>query len=155
MDALDQMTYLEQVVLETKRACANVPVSFGKAKTDFVIGGFTIPKGTFVFMSVYANNIDGGSFSEPEKFDPDRFSPGRAEHQKHKHAYQPQGAGPETGHRCAGVDFSSVFMKAFTALSVRDLKWTLPEQDLEVRWDVVPPEPKDGLRAVVERVAKK
>lgn len=27
---------------------------------------------------------------------------------------------------------------------------TLPKQDLSVRGDIVPPEPKDGLRAIVE-----
>lgn len=151
LEKLDAMPYLDQVVLETKRACANVPVSFGKAKKDFEIGGYAVKAGTFVFMSVYANNIDKRTFLEPTRFDPDRFGEARAEHRRHPHAYQPQGAGPDTGHRCAGVDFSSVFMKAFTALLVRDLRWTLPEQALELRWNVVPPEPKDGLRAIVRR----
>lgn len=152
MAKLDAMPYLEQVMLETKRACANVPISFGKAKKDFEISGYGIKEGTFVFMSVYANNIDERSFQDAQKFDPDRFGPKRKEHKQHEHAYQPQGAGPDSGHKCAGVDFSSVFMKAFAALLVRDLTWTLPEQKLELRWDIVPPEPKDGLRAIVARV---
>jgi hypothetical protein len=42
-------------------------------------------------------------------------------------------------------------MKAFTAHLVRDVTWTLPEQSLDLRWDIVPPEQKDGLRAIVER----
>lgn len=155
MTQLDAMPYLEQVMLETKRACANVPISFGKAKKDFEIAGYGIAQGTFVFMSVYANNVDERSFLDARKFDPDRFGPKRKEHKQHEHAYQPQGAGTDAGHRCAGVDFSSVFMKAFTALLVRDVKWTLPEQKLELRWDIVPPEPKDGLRAIVRRVAAK
>lgn len=151
MEKLDAMPYLEQMMLETKRACANVPISFGKAKKDFEIGGYGIKEGTFVFMSVHGNNVDATTFAEPSKFDPDRFDATRAEHKKHPHAYQPQGAGVDTGHRCAGVDFSSIFMKAFTALLVRDLTWTLPEQALDLRWDIVPPEPRDGLRAVIER----
>ena len=154
IETLDAMPYLARVVLETKRACANVPVSFGRAKKDFELGGFAIKEGMFVFMSVFANNQDGKMFEAPEKFDPERFAPGRDERQRHVHAYQPQGAGKPTGHLCAGVDFSTVFMKAFTALAVRDLTWTLPAQKLDLRWDIVPPEPKDGLRAQVRRVTK-
>jgi cytochrome P450 len=153
LEKLDAMPYLEQMMLETKRACPNVPVSSGRAKKDFELGGYTIKQGTLIFMSVYANNLDAGSFAEPAKFDPERFGAARAEHLKHKHAYQPQGAGVDLDHRCAGVDFSSIFMKAFTAHLVRDFEWTLPEQSLDFRWDIVPPEQKDGLLAVVARRA--
>jgi retinoid hydroxylase len=150
LDRLGQMTYLDAIVNETKRACPNVPVSFGRAKKDFELGGYAIKEGFFVFMSVYANNIDPRFYPAPEKFEPERFSDERRENEKHVHAYQPQGAGTDAGHRCAGVDFSSIFMKVFTALLVRDVRWTLPAQDLSPRWDIIPPEPKDGLRAVVE-----
>lgn len=150
LEALGRMPYLERVVLETKRACPNVPVSFGRARKDFEIGGYRVKQGWFVFMSVYANNIDERYFPSPESFDPDRFAPERAEHARHRHAYQPQGAGKDSGHRCAGKDFSTVFMQIFLARLIRDVTWTLPDQELGLRWDVVPPEPRGGLKANVK-----
>jgi retinoid hydroxylase len=150
-ERLQAMEYLERVVLETKRACPNVPVSFGRAKESFSIGGYDVPKGHFVFMAVHANNMDAKMFPSPEAFDPDRYAAGRAEHQKHPHAYQPQGAGKAEGHKCAGADFSTVFMKVFLVRLVERASFTLPEQDLSLRWDIIPPEPRDGLRAKVRR----
>ena len=37
-------------------------------------------------------------------------------------------------------------MAAFAAHLVRDYDWSLPEQDLRLQWELVPPEPQDGLR---------
>jgi len=149
---LRDMPYLHQIVLETKRHCPNVPVSFGRAKRTFELRGYTIPEGWLVFMAVVENNMQDSIYRSPETFDPERFSPERAEHEKHKHAFQPQGAGPELGHRCAGADFSTVFMQVFTALLVRDFKYSLPEQDLSLRCDMIPPEPRDGLLVRLERL---
>jgi cytochrome P450 len=150
-ERLEAMPYLERVVLETKRACPNVPLSFGRARETFSIGGYEVPKGHFVLMSVHANNLDPKMFPSPETFDPDRFAAGRAEHERHPHAYQPQGAGKPEGHQCAGVDFSTVFMKVFLARLVERASFSLPEQDLSLRWNIVPPEPHDGLLARVRR----
>jgi retinoid hydroxylase len=151
LEKLLALPYLEQVMLESKRACPNVPVSFGRAKQDFELAGHLVKKDSQLFMGVYANNMDATYFPNPDAFDPDRFSQERAEHKRHRHAYQPQGPGPELGHRCAGLDFSSLFIKVFFVMLARDASWTLPEQDLGLRWDIMPPEPRDGLRAAVTK----
>jgi cytochrome P450 len=56
----------------------------------------------------------------------------------------PQGAGPLTGHKCAGYDFATAMMQLFIALAVRSADWEIPAQDMSMRW-VVPPEHKSGL----------
>jgi cytochrome P450 len=126
-------------------------VSFGRARQDFELGGYTIPKDTQVFMAIMQNNLNRDVWTSPETFDPDRFGEGRREHEKHPHAYQPQGAGGERSHRCAGADFSSIFMQLFTIRLVRDNVVTLPPQELSLRMGMLPPEPKDGLRATIRR----
>ncbi|MBI5716922.1 MAG: cytochrome P450 [Burkholderiales bacterium] len=140
---LRAMPYLAQVVDEVKRTCPNVPMSFGRAKTDIDIAGCTIPRGTLVMMAVYESNL-ATVFTAPEKFDPERFSPERDERKRAPDAFAPQGAGELTGHKCAGFDFATVMMQLFAVLALRTATWDLPEQDLSIKW-VVPPEHRSGL----------
>jgi cytochrome P450 len=147
---LRQAPLLLETVMEAKRVTRNVPVSFGKAKKDFEFHGYTVPAGWHVFLAVGENNRQKSVFADPERFDPDRFGPGRAEHESHPHAFVPQGPGPQLGHKCAGLDFSTLFMQVFVALLVRGYTWEIPqEQDFSLRLDIVPPEPRGGLRAFV------
>lgn len=141
---LRQMPFLLQVVNEIKRTTPNVPVAFGRARTDFELDGYTIPKGWNVMMAVVEHNFDG-IFSEPRKFDPDRFSVERAEEKRHPHAFAPQGAGPLEGHKCAGYDYATVFMQVFAVALLRDYAWELPPQDLTLKYSLIPPEQKSGL----------
>ena len=140
---LRAMPYLMQVVDEVKRTCPNVPMSFGRAKSDFDIDGYTIPRDTLVMMAVYESNLDP-VFTAPASFDPDRFSPERDERRRAPDAFAPQGAGELSGHKCAGFDFATVMMQLFAVLALRTANWELPAQDLSLRW-VVPPEHRSGL----------
>jgi cytochrome P450 len=144
------MPYLEQVVMEVKRTCPNVPVSFGKARAPITLGAFTIPAGWNVMMAVGEHNMNR-IFTEPAKFDPDRFSSARAEHKKSPHAFAPQGAGSvEGGHKCAGYDYSTLFMDLFAILLVRAYRWQVPSQDLSLDGSLIPPEIRSGLRLRLE-----
>jgi cytochrome P450 len=140
--------YLMQVVNEVRRLTPIVPIVFGKARRPFAVDGFVVPAGWGVAAAVWANDREAATFAEPERFDPDRFG-ARAEQNAHAYAYTPQGAGPPDGHRCPGFDLTAIFMALFTARLVRGYSWTLPVQDLAPNWSVVPPVPRDGLRAVV------
>lgn len=149
---LRQMPYLDQVVMEVKRTCPNVPVSFGRARVPIRIGDVTIPAGWKVMMAVGAHNLNR-IFTEPEKFDPDRFGQPRAEQNRHPHAFAPQGAGSVLGgHKCAGYDYSTVFMQLFAVLVARGYTWEVPPQDLSMNRALVPPEFKSGLRVVIRKL---
>lgn len=148
---LRQMPYLDQVVMEVKRTCPNVPVSFGRARVPVRIGELTIPAGWNVMMALGAHNRNP-IFDEPEKFDPDRFGPPRAEQGRHPHAFAPQGAGSVLeGHKCAGYDYSTVFMQLFAVLLTRGYTWDVPPQDLSMNKALIPPEFKGGLRVVIRK----
>lgn len=148
---LRQMPFLLQVVNELKRTTPNVPVAFGRARSEFELNGYTIPAGWSVMMAVVEHNFDG-IFSEPGKFDPDRFSPERAEEKRHPHAFAPQGAGAMEGHKCAGYDYSTVFMQVFAVVLLRDFAWELPPQDLRLKFSLIPPEQKSGLVVRLRKV---
>lgn len=149
VEALAKLRTCFSVVLETKRYVPLVPLAFGRAKRTFTCAGQAVPEGWTCWLALTVNNKDPEIFSEPTKFDPDRFGPGRAEHEKHPMAFIPQGAAPPAGqvnHRCLGLDYSTFLTLSFLTLLVRGYTWELPAQDLSYRWTTIPPEPKDGMR---------
>ncbi len=149
-ERLRAMPHLLRVVMETKRLTPIIPAVFGIARRDFTFRGVTVPAGWMVMWDVLGTNTDAAVYTDADRFDPDRFGPGREEHRRHEHAFVPQGGGPPTGHRCAGVDFSTILMSVFLIVVLRDYRWELPEQDLGYEWRKTPPEPRSGLLAVVE-----
>jgi retinoid hydroxylase len=147
--ALATMPYLLQVVNEVRRLCPIVPVVFGKTSRDFTLDGVTVPAGWMLLWALMPSHIEQSVYTDPQKFDPDRFAAERAEDRRHEHAYVPQGAGAVTGHRCPGFDLVTVIMEVFAIVLLRNHSWELPPQNLEKNWSSTPPEAMDGLRARV------
>ncbi len=79
---------------------------------DDVIGGQPIKAGTTVFISQYLVQNSPKLWDEPEKFDPDRFSPERIA-QRSQFAYFPFGAGPRV---CIGSNFALMEMQFSIAM---------------------------------------
>jgi cytochrome P450 len=154
LDALLALPVLRRTVMEIKRLCPIVPAQFARARVSFEVEGYTVPEGAMVLWGVRSTNIFAGTYGEPTKFDPDRFVPsvegGRGEHEKHEHAFVPQGPGPEGGHRCPGVDLATLFMSVFIVRLLQGYTWEIPAQDLGMRWNLIPPEPVDGLRVKLQ-----
>jgi cytochrome P450 len=151
LGSLHQLVVSTQVVNETKRLVPLVPLAFGRARRSFSCEGYLVPEGWRVYLALSLRNHDPAVWSAPERFDPGRFAPERAEHNRHPLAFIPQGAGPPTGHQCLGLEYSTVLTLVFLVLLVRDYDWELPAQDLSYRWNTIPPEPRDGLRVRVRR----
>jgi cytochrome P450 len=147
LDQLTAMPYLLQVVLEVKRVTPIISIAFGRAARALTVARHTIPAGWRVWMSVRASNLDAEVYTEPLRFDPDRFVAGHAEADRYPFAFSPQGAGdPAVTHHCAAVDYTTYFLMVFTTLMLRGYTWELPPQRLAYRWDSSPPAPRDGLR---------
>jgi cytochrome P450 len=149
--ALARMPLLLQFVKETKRHTPILPFIFAKAKQQFEVGGFTVPEGWMVLWALRETNMWEGVFRDPAHFDPERFGDARKEDAASEHAFVPQGVGPETGHRCPGLDYATLFMQLFAAHLVRDYDLSLPAQDTSYQWKLIPPEPKGGLRLHLKR----
>ena len=152
LEGLAAMPLLERVSMEIRRLAPVVFVGFGKARETFEFAGHTVPKGWAVLWGLRSSHLRPEIYEQPEEFDPPRFAPPRAEHRKHECAFVPNGAGPATGHKCAGYEFAPLFLQVFLAELCRGYDVTLTEpQDLERDWSRVPPEPREGLRATVRR----
>ncbi|WJX71084.1 sterol 22-desaturase [Trifolium repens] len=72
---------------------------------------YSIPKGTIVFPSVFESSFQG--FTEPDRFDPDRFSEGRKEDQIFKRNFLAFGVGP---HQCVGQRYALNQLVLFIAM---------------------------------------
>ena len=144
VDALARLATCTNVVREAKRFVPIVPLAFGRAAQGFRCGGYDVPQGWTVYLALHLNNHDPRVFRDPWRFDPDRFADGRAEHGAHPLAFIPQGAEPATGHRCLGLDYSTLLVQTFMTLLLRGYRWSLPAQDSRS-------EPQDGPTGAARR----
>ncbi len=142
-DHLQRMTYLGQVLMEVERMYPPVPGGFRGVAESFELAGHTIPKGFRLSYRVHEAHRDPSVFREPERFDPDRFGPARAEHKKRRVALLGFGGGPRV---CLGMAFAKTEMKIVLSHLLRKSAWQLaPRQDLS---DALVPmrAPRSGLR---------
>jgi cytochrome P450 len=80
------------------------------ALRDVDLGSWRVPAGAGVFPLLGAVMLDAGWWTDPQRFDPDRFTESRAEDKKHKGLFLPFGAG---AHACIGAQLANLEVKAF------------------------------------------
>lgn len=97
---------------EALRLSPPVPFSPRLALEDVVITGVPVPAGTGVAAASMTLHRHPDWWSEPDRFDPDRFAPGRAEHTAHSHLFVPFGGG---AHLCIGNHVAELVVKAVVA----------------------------------------
>ncbi len=146
---LKQMTYLDQVIKEVLRLIPPVGGGFREVIQACEFNGYSIPKGWSVLYNVPKTNQDSSVYTEPSKFDPERFAPSRAEDKSKPFSHVTFGGGMR---ECIGKEFAKLEMKLFAALLVRDYEWELlPGQDLTI---IPAPTayPKDKLKVKFSRL---
>ncbi|GFW36027.1 cytochrome P450 4V2 [Trichonephila clavipes] len=113
---LNQLNYLHCVLMESNRIYPTVPIFGREALKDTVICGYTIPKGASCAVPSYFLHRDENVFPDPEKFDPDRFSPQNST-KIPEGAYVPFSAGPRN---CIGQRFAWMEMKTIMSAILRN-----------------------------------
>ncbi len=135
--------YLEAVVNETLRVRPVVDQAVRKLKRPTELGGYTLPRGTFVAASILAVHLSQ-QYEDPEEFRPERFLGRPAP----PYALIPFGGGVR---RCVGASFAVMEMKTIlrTVLERIELRAARSRPERPIRWRRFTVSPSRGARVVV------
>jgi cytochrome P450 len=137
-----RLPYTTRVFEESMRLYPPAWLVARRALHDEEFGGYVVPKGTMVGVAPYAIHRHPAFWPEPERFDPDRFLPERAEGRP-KYAYFPFGGGQRL---CIGIHFAMMEAVIILAmLSQRVRLATVPGHPV-VPQALVTLRPKHGIK---------
>jgi cytochrome P450 len=111
------LPYTEMVVAETMRLYPPAWALGRLALEDHEVGGYLIPRGSLVLVSQYVVQRDPRFWPDPERFDPERWTP-EAKGARPQFAYFPFGGGPR---RCVGEGFA--WTEAVLMLAALARRW--------------------------------
>ncbi|XP_060804384.1 cytochrome P450 6B1-like [Amyelois transitella] len=105
-DCVNELKYMDKVFDETLRIYPVVSMLQRRAETNYKFPGsdLEIKKGQICYISPWGIHHDPKIYPNPEKFDPERFSPENIG-KRHPCAYLPFGLGPRN---CIGMRFAKV-----------------------------------------------
>ncbi len=120
------------------------------ALRDFEFNGHIIPAHTNVLVSALVTHYMPEYWSNPNEFDPQRFSPERAEDKKDFNQYIPFGGG---AHKCLGLHFAQVQGKMFLFHLLKNYRITKDRKMTSYKYNNVPLTfPTDGLPLTFTRI---
>lgn len=109
---------------------------------DISYDDWSFPKGTFFSISLSYFQKDKDIWTEPERWDPERFNKERKEDKKCPYAYAPFGAGL---HYCIGYAFAEMQINLIMGKLLQSYRLKLRDE-YELTMRAIPlHEPKDGL----------
>jgi cytochrome P450 len=143
---LPQLRYAEMILSEALRLYPPAWAIGRMAKSDFSLGDVEIPAKSICILSPYLVQRDARWFPDPEKFDPDRWTP-EAREARPKFAYYPFGGGARV---CIGERFA--WMEGVIVMAAIAQKWRLRlEQGQHVEpLPLITLRVRDGLRMIPE-----
>ena len=103
METLENLPYLRRCILETLRLYPSAWfIGIRESMAETSLGEYRVKKGSYILISPYAMHRLPRYFPDPERFDPDRFTP-ENEKKIPGGAYIPFGGGPRN---CIGSYFA-------------------------------------------------
>jgi cytochrome P450 len=146
-DDLGSLPYTRMVFAESMRLYPPAWAIGRRALDPFEVRGYTIPKRAVVLMSQYIVHRLPEYFPDPERFDPERWTP-EAQASRPKFSYFPFGGGTRV---CIGEQFA--WMEGVLLIAALSRKWRMslvPAHPIEVQ-PLITLRPKHGMRMTVHK----
>ncbi len=147
-----RLPYAEMVVKESLRLYPPTWALLPREAIEKVeLGGYEIARGSWVYAFPWMTHRDPRFFEDPEKFDPERFAPGRCD-KIPQYAYIPFGGGPRV---CIGNAFATMEMVLIMACVLQKFRLRLAAGQADVEPEpLIAIRPKGGLRVSLVRRAE-
>jgi cytochrome P450 len=147
IESLEKLESLDLVMNEAIRLVTPVQWAMRRTVRDTELLGYYLPAGTNVVAYPGMNHRLPEIWTDPLKFDPDRFTEPRSEHKRHRYAFTPFGGGP---HKCIGMTFGQLEIKTILHRLLRRYRLELPRVGYQAKWDYAGmPVPMDGMPIVL------
>jgi sterol 14-demethylase len=137
LDTLRQLNRLQWALTETERLRPMTTMLWRETLEPYDLGGYHVPQGWITIISPAISQRLSDVFPSPDSYDPERFSPPRAEDRKNAHALADFGGGT---HRCPGHAFAHNLMKVVFSMLLQ--RYTL---------SLVNPDPKPDFSSTITR----
>jgi cytochrome P450 len=148
-DDLEQLQEIDWVLREALRLYPPLTMILRRANQPFEIHGLQVPAGTPVNLCPVFTQRQEKWWTTPASFDPERFSPARAEHKRHPFAWIPFGGG---AHMCLGLHFAEMQVKAVLHPLLQQVQLSVPAS-YRIPYRLAPiAHPLDGLPMRLEPI---
>jgi cytochrome P450 len=146
LEQLDEMHWAMREALRMYPPLTSMPRTCTR---DTEFQDVVIPAGVMVGIFPIHTHYMPSLWSEPHRFDPERFSPARQEDKRHAFAWAPFGGG---AHMCIGQHFATLQVKAILHQLLLRYRWSIPE-GYTMPFQMVPiVKPRDGCPIRLERI---
>nr|POE84778.1 cytochrome p450 [Quercus suber] len=131
---LDSLEYLDMVVKETMRLHPVAPLLIPhESLEDCTINDYHIPRKSRLLINVWAIGRDPSVWTEPDKFNPERFVGSNIDLRGHDFELIPFGSGRRS---CPGMQLGLIVVRLVLAQLVHCFDWELPNDMLPTELDM-------------------
>ncbi|KAL3743206.1 hypothetical protein ACJRO7_018499 [Eucalyptus globulus] len=129
---IPRLPYLHAVMKESLRLHPALPLLVPHCPSaTCTVGGYTVPKGSRVFVNVWAIHRDPSIWSDPLEFNPERFLHDEGDYSGNDFNYFPFGSGRRI---CAGIAMAERMVLYSLATFLHSFDWKLPEgEKMDIR----------------------
>jgi cytochrome P450 len=143
VDDYPKLGYAEAVLAETMRLFPPAWALGRLATEDHEFGGFSVPKGSLVLLSMYVAHRDQRFWDDPETFRPERWEAQSIKEASNKFIYFPFGGGVR---RCIGEQFA--WTEGVLLIAALARRWRMelsPDQEVALK-PMMTLRPKFGMK---------
>jgi cytochrome P450 len=146
---LPRLTYVEMVLAESMRLYPPVWAIGRMVKKQYRLYNYELAPGSICIMSPYVMHRHPRFYPEPERFDPERFTP-EARQSRPKFAYFPFGGGPRV---CIGERFAWMEGTLLLASIVQNWRMRLTSGQVVEPHPQITLRTRNGVKVVLEKLA--